>query len=70
MKKDEKDAGSRLWNARISLASLELGFLALNLRSRDCSWRVDRKRSDRVPASRAPSCVCGKIGESRPLWRP
>ena len=45
MKKDEKDAGSRLWNARISLASLELGFLALNLRSRDCSWRVEGEKA-------------------------
>ena len=43
VKKDEKDAGSRRWNALMSLASFELGFLALNLRSRDCSWRVDTK---------------------------
>ena len=47
MKKDEKDAGSRLWNARISLASFEVGFLALNLRSRDCSWRVEGEKARR-----------------------
>ena len=41
MKKDEKDAGSRFWYARISLASFESGYSALNLRSRDCSWRVE-----------------------------
>ena len=40
VKKDEKDAGSRFWYARISLASFESGCVALNLRSRDCSWRV------------------------------
>ena len=28
-KKDEKDAGSRSWNALISLASFDVGFLAL-----------------------------------------
>ena len=44
VKKDEKYAGSRRWNALMSLASFELGFLALNLRSRDCSWRVDYQR--------------------------
>ena len=41
MKKDEKDAGSRRWNALMSLASFESGYFALNLRSRDCSWRVE-----------------------------
>ena len=47
MKKDEKDAGSRLWNARISLASFELGFLALNLRSRNRSRRVGGEKATR-----------------------
>ena len=45
MKKDEKDAGSRFWYARISLASFELGCSALNLRSRDCSWRVGGEKA-------------------------
>ena len=44
MKKDEKDAGSRSWNASIVLASFESGCSFLNLRSRDCSWRVDYQR--------------------------
>ena len=32
VKKDEKDAGSRSWNAPIVLASFESGFFSLNLR--------------------------------------
>ena len=47
MKKDEKDAGSRRWNALISLASFDLGCFALNLRSRDCSWRVGGEKATR-----------------------
>ena len=45
VKKDEKDAGSRRWNALISLASFDLGCFALNLRSRDCSWRVEGEKA-------------------------
>ena len=44
VEKDEKDAGSRFWYALMSLASFESGYFALNLRSRDCSWRVDYQR--------------------------
>ena len=40
MKKDEKDAGSRSWNALMSLASFESGCFFLNLRSRNRSRRV------------------------------
>ena len=47
MKKDEKDAGSRSWNASIVSASCEPGFAALNLRSRDCSWRVGGEKATR-----------------------
>ena len=38
VKKDEKDAGSRRWNAPIVSASCESGCFSLNLRSRDCSY--------------------------------
>ena len=37
VKKDKMDAGSRFWYALMSLASFELGCVALNLRSRECS---------------------------------
>ena len=52
MKKDEKDAGSRFWYARISLASFELGCVALNLRSRDCSWRVEGEQLEECAGPR------------------
>ena len=47
MKKDEKDAGSRRWNAPIVSASCESGCFFLNLRSRDCSWRVGGEKASR-----------------------
>ena len=47
VKKGEKDAGSRSWNAPMSFASFELGCSALNLRSRDCSWRVGGEKARR-----------------------
>ena len=67
VKKDEKDAGSRRWNALMSLASFELGFLALNLRSRDCSWRVDYQRGSlRLRFRRLPVFV-GDLTEGTAL---
>ena len=38
VKKDEKDAGSRRWNAPIVSASCESGYFFLNLRSHASSW--------------------------------
>ena len=54
MEKDEKDAGSRSWNALMSLASFESGYFALNLRSRDCSWRVE---GEKATARRRTLCI-------------
>ena len=45
MKKDEKDAGSRSWNALMSLASFESGCFFLNLRSRNRSRRVGGEKA-------------------------
>ena len=64
MKKDEKDAGSRRWNALISLASFDLGCFALNLRSRDCSWRVGGP----APASRTFGPGAGRSSSILRLW--
>ena len=58
MKKDEKDAGSRSWNASIVLASFESGCSFLNLRSRDCSWRVGREKATRRGGARFVFCFC------------
>lgn len=44
MKKDEKDAGSRSWNAPIVLASFESGCSFLNLRSRIVRGASDVRR--------------------------
>ena len=63
MKKDEKDAGSRSWNALIFVACFESGYFALYLRSRNRSRRVGGERQ--LGAARFVFCFCFVVRRRR-----
>ena len=58
VKKDEKDAGSRSWNAPIVLASFESGCSFLNLRSRIVRGASEVRRQLDAGAARFVLCFC------------
>mgnify|MGYP004027778543 CR=1 FL=1 len=58
VKKDEKDAGSRRWNAPIVSASCESGCFFLNLRSRNRSRRVGGEKAAGAGAARFVLFFC------------